>query len=438
MTGEAARDVVRDAALAAFSAPEAALVAVWVRLRDHGAMEFARAASRHDGPRHARVRSGLLDELGDFESGPVAQDCRVEDALAVLEALDEYCHETSSLWGRDAPLARVECAGSQWIVRARPRNAVVPCDHQATILQGWARRHWVHPARHQGIEIRAAWSRPALRRDLKVCAERGFVRAMVVAFDDACALDCDLGDAGMFFRGIRDPDVRGTAIEAALEGAAAAEADVVVLPELTVTEALRDRAAAWLRRRTDHNLRLVALGSFHVERNGLRRAVGWVLDRYGDVVIEHTKLQPMGFRRSDGGTQVERTEDVLGANWVHAAGTPVGMLAAPLCLDFCQAMTPIGTLWQEIGLELALVPSMSGATTLGAHSRRADDLCLAHGTVSVVAVQPATEGDAHAAVFRAPGLAEQDMSLPGAAAGSGGPRMRMVTIPLGPRRGAQP
>jgi hypothetical protein len=67
--------------------------------------------------------------------------------------------------------------------------------------------------------------------------------------------------------------------------------------------------------------------------------------------------------------------------------TPIGLVAIPICRDFCDEGETFNRLWDELGIEWILVPAFGEKTSISAHERRAKAVLRAQGTVSAVANQ---------------------------------------------------
>ena len=267
-----------------------------------------------------------------------------------------------------------------WLVE-RPGFCHPVFGRQPNHLQHWAPRHWVLPADHQGIQICVDQRRDdsALARDIATALSDGALRVHVGGFLDDVEPAWTTKTPHYAAEDLCDAERRWASLEAVLVRARDAKAQILVLPELTVTPPLRDRVAKWLARNND-TLLLVLPGSFHVGPPDARRNEAWILDRYGDEIVRQQKLRPM---RTD-----DVLEDVLGASIVRLVATPLGLLGIGICLDFCEEEPPFNDIWHRLGLGLMLVPSMSNRATGNAHERRAAAIDRAHATITAAAIQP--------------------------------------------------
>ena len=106
----------------------------------------------------------------------------------------------------------------------------------------------------------------------------------------------------------------------------------------------------------------------------------------GEVLLTHVKLRPM--RTGDATMDEWVHEAVAGASRLRLLFSDFGLLTVGICLDFCEAVyRPVAEIWKAVGLALVLVPSMGTRSTNNAHRRRAEELSLEHGTVTIVASQ---------------------------------------------------
>lgn len=303
--------------------------------------------------------------------------------LAVLAALDEQRHlEGAGDDGSAAACVRID-GEDYWLHRRRLlRTADAPFPaRQSGHLQRWLKYHWILPARlgDIGITVRAAPHRVRAR-----CADwlqRGRVRIWVGDFPDGIRPDWLPESECPGWRAVRLDDDAGTrqaGLLAMLDAAAAAEADLVVLPELCLPPDLQAEVENWLDAHA-HPFGLVLPGTFH-EAEGPRffnRAR--LRDGIGATVLEHRKLKSACFD--------DRPELIEGGGRLDLLDTPVGLFAIPICLDYCEIGIPFGELWQRLGLEWALVPAFGPDCSVRAHARRAKEMAGFFATVTVLANQ---------------------------------------------------
>jgi len=124
---------------------------------------------------------------------------------------------------------------------------------------------------------------------------------------------------------------------------------------------------------------LILPGTFHETINGKIFNFGEVFDRFGRPVLSHYKLTTFG--------PTERPEKISTGRRIELLDTPIGLIAMPICLDFCEEGSPFNRLWDEIGTEWLLVPAYGNKTSITAHLRKAKTLQRSYSAISVVANQ---------------------------------------------------
>jgi predicted amidohydrolase len=138
--------------------------------------------------------------------------------------------------------------------------------------------------------------------------------------------------------------------------------DVLLFPELVMTENLQKQISAWLKK---HNafetvIYLVVAGTRHVfinDKKYVNRCT--VFNFIGDVLWEQDKSQRFELPANDAKALLQAEHDVYEPN--HLAEqiviyrSKLGRIATPICLDFIKA----DGLWQKLAVDLFLVPAMS-------------------------------------------------------------------------------
>ena len=176
-------------------------------------------------------------------------------------------------------------------------------------------------------------------------------------------------------------------LEHPLKQASQNKADIIVFPELTICPELKDRVSQWLDDNPDHPFMLILPGTFHVTLKGKVFNSGEMFDRFGRPVLSHYKLTTSGPK--------EKPEKISTGRRIELLDTPIGLIAMPICLDFCDERSPFNGLWDEISAEWLLVPAYGGKTSITAHLRKAETLQRSHSAVSVVANQDPQGRDKH-------------------------------------------
>ena len=141
----------------------------------------------------------------------------------------------------------------------------------------------------------------------------------------------------------------------------------VTFPELTIGKATADAVASRLGDGTwDCELSIMVVGSRHEAAAPERWFnVATILDGYGTVINSHRKL----FRFSDGEGPHEAIE--LGDTVVVVVLEQV-VLTFGICLDFCNLSEEPP--YPDLDVDIVVVPSCGGASTMRGHIRRSGDL----------------------------------------------------------------
>jgi predicted amidohydrolase len=242
--------------------------------------------------------------------------------------------------------------GEPWpIVDSPARYYPVPTGNPQNRGRAAERGEWLAlvPEYTAGLEIRLRWCGPhlpVLRRGSRVAV--GVVASNVEDFEfDRLSPN---GVARFYGMRPRVPDYWAR-IEAVLAHCHLARAEVLVLPELSLTEALHARLLA---HPLVAKIPLLVAGSRHVERVGEApgRNVTTVIAR-GRVLAEHAKLADFFFR--DNG--VERFEHIDPGGIVTMLVSDRASALVLICKDLLRAD------WQHLTAQLAprllLVPSMT-------------------------------------------------------------------------------
>lgn len=375
---------------AAIEDPANALARLYLAIADdHGLFEESRQVFAANENRYLARSEAVFKAV---EEGCPPADLEPGDALAVLSALDRYRSEQYPVSHSPQP-ARVRLGDHEpevW-VQPRPRGWCPAIARQPNQLLYWMPRHWVYRGTHAGIRIRPRFGADLadLQRRLDEALKAGQLRCWVGGFLDDVDPDWEHTPPRYGAERLKNASLRWESLRAMLEAAAADKAHVLVLPELTVTPALRDEVAAWLcTPENEHTFLVVVPGSFHVGPAGERCGEAVLLDSHGNVRLRHRKLKPMMLDDHEGMPQVR--EEIRGHSELNLVASPLGPIAIGICLDFCDL--GLAELWRQAGPGLVLVPSMSNAATTDAHHRRASALHAEHGTTSVVAIQPTDDG----------------------------------------------
>lgn len=141
------------------------------------------------------------------------------------------------------------------------------------------------------------------------------------------------------------------------------QVDILLFPELIMTEALEKQISAWL---LDINafepvMRLVIAGSRHVHSSEQKNSYSnrcTAFNQVGDIEWEQEKRQPFRLTAEDAESllSIKQTsfEPTCLSNELNIRRTALGNAASPICLDFFH-----DELWAKLPIDLFLVPAMS-------------------------------------------------------------------------------
>ncbi len=328
--------------------------------------------------------------------------------IAVLSALDDHLWKRYPVDGfEDAPPLQKHDGEEYWILR-RPQEWTARFTAQAGHLQAHVAHHWICARRIRGIELVPRPAGVILEDEFRRRKGSGFSARTVEFADGVNPVITHPGPNTFACAALDDQETRWRSVERELESAAAGGAEFVVLPELTTSREILTRMLAWLETREEIPFLLLLPGTLHAETGSsgkvVNHAVLW--DGDGCVRLEHEKILPFDYQPSPGGGS--RTENLRSGSRIELLITPAGIVAIPICRDFCDEGTLVRSLWHEIGPAFLLVPSMGPDTTLSAHERRAAEVERAHGTSVVLAHQDVTPGrsaeERRRGFVRGPGL----------------------------------
>lgn len=358
-----------------------ALLRLWLALReDHPRLQRAESLRGSESGTHRAVKDALLDILVSGNHLKLADlDSRHE--LAFLQALDESLWLFHDATGR-APRVPLGLDGRTWYLHRRVTTAGAKARHaaQSGHLQSWCCYHWVLPHEVGGFQVKLVQVPDSLGSALEAALGAGQLRMAIASFADTVTPAWEEHEPPIW-RAItlNDEARRWESIRATLERAAGEGAQIVVLPELTVTPRLVDAVRTWLDDRPIPPFLALVPGSFHLLLGGGLCNHAELLDGYGQTLIVHRKLKPFGTS--------EKKEGIVTGDRIELLDTPVGLMAMPICLDFCEEGHPFTELWQSLGVEWLLVPAFGCDTSVSAHLRRAAELQRAHGAVCTLANQ---------------------------------------------------
>ncbi len=301
--------------------------------------------------------------------------------LAVLQALDQHLYEHYDTFG-SAPPPLIEIENVSFMIHRRVLSRSACANHttKSGHIQAWLEHHWVLPCQIKGIEIQKKVAPAFLHAALARRLQQGEVSIFVGHFPDGVKPDwLDLDQPGWQASKLTNKERRWHSVVECLAAASAERADIVVFPELTICPELRERVANWLDDNPNAPFSLVLPGSFHTQQDGSVYNTAELFDRFGNTVLSHRKLTTFGPKK--------KHESIATGNKIELLDTSIGLIAMPICLDFCEEDSPFNELWQNLGVEWLLVPAFGNGKSISAHLRKADNILRTHGTVTALANQ---------------------------------------------------
>ncbi|MDD2739696.1 MAG: hypothetical protein PHR94_12260 [Methylomonas lenta] len=141
------------------------------------------------------------------------------------------------------------------------------------------------------------------------------------------------------------------------------QVDILLFPELIMTEALEKQISAWLRENNAFEpvMRLVVAGSRHVHHSEQKNSYSnrcTAFNQVGDIEWEQEKRQPFRLTAEEAESLLNikqvSFEPTCLSNEMSIRLTALGNVASPICLDFFH-----DELWAKLPIDLFLVPAMS-------------------------------------------------------------------------------
>ena len=207
-----------------------------------------------------------------------------------------------------------------------------------------------------------------------------------------------------FLPNINEPGRRISEIEE--HARTSSEADVVVLPELSISEEIDRKIPGILKSLAqsasvkDDGSRdgLVLLGTFHVsDAAGLKRNVAPVYSRDGKFLFEQKKLKK--YSTSERGVDLAHEEDITAGDRLVVFRDDDELIIVLTCIDFCDEGSMAGVV-DNIDATLILVPSLGDDKTVRAHERKMAFLSRKGLSCVVLAQEMLSEGDEPAELAR--------------------------------------
>ena len=241
-------------------------------------------------------------------------------------------------------------------------------------------RHRIIPATLDGMPIR-----PVAIGSLDASAEERPVTVGAALFP-GLSLKTKPSGEGFLAQVVVHPDIGGT-ISRQVD--ALSDAHALVWPELTIDDdGLEAIQAALAARAFDvgTGVDVVVAGTWHRARPGGDFNVAPVLDGTGDMKAEYAKVAP--FAHDDLGWEaIEQGDRLL------VLVCDRFLAAVAICKDYCDLGS--SPPWERLDVDLMLVPSMGGETTMAGHLARASRGAIERDQRALVAQHgaPKKEGD---------------------------------------------
>jgi predicted amidohydrolase len=175
------------------------------------------------------------------------------------------------------------------------------------------------------------------------------------------------------------PDMQSAVLMAAIRSCLDAAAQVVVLPELSVTEPIADELRAWLLAQEDC-FAIVVIGSQHTSVDGEAANISQTL--IGPYELTHRKIVP--FTSEGHGAQPSREGIVPGPRRVRVLVAAGWRFAVLICKDFLDA--DVRRALERAGVNVLAVPAMSAA--MESYPAEVDGHVLATQGSAIVANNP--------------------------------------------------
>lgn len=360
-------------------------VSLWRKLTDdYPSFQEAEQRALDNKVRHNEVKVDVKNLLMEKPSLTLLK--RINDSpLAILEAMDEFLSDRHGA-KEDAPSVLVKIKGKTYIIHRRicRDHHKIRHVHQTGHIRTYLRHHWIIPESINGIKI-SVIKIPVVHSRNNL-ADRKTIKVFIGNFMDGVSPLWDNGHLPNYRAEIlTDKEERWKGVEDLLHKAVRDNADILVLPELTVCQELREKVSLWLDENT-HPFSLALPGTFHQRLNGKYYNFGELFDMRGKSVLSHRKLTTFG--------ETGKREKIATGDTIHLLDTPIGLIAMPICFDFCEESNPFAELWQKIGADWHLVPAYGNEKSIRAHNRRATVLNRAHGALTVLSNQADTwDGD---------------------------------------------
>jgi hypothetical protein len=342
----------------------------------------------------ARARQ-LMCHMGARERCTAATpaDQALSRCAAMLRALDELLLESAEHVADEAPECWLTDDGMHHVI---PTPRAVMREGGPRNNQSFGRRgllhHRVIPTRIGDVDIVVD-----VHPDLTEPGGEGARRVIGCGIFPGFSLAYnEVGDTGFIVTAVDCEGGVKAAIDRHFARAREDGCDTLVWPELTVHPDIVDELRRAL---SDTPLRtttppIVVAGSWHVARGDGFQNMAPVLDGRGGDLEPFGKSRRFSFKG--------RSEAIEPYGRIHVLATDRELIAFAICKDFCDKAKSVPVI--ELDVDLVLVPSMGGRSTMTAHRGAADDMKVDFGSRTVVAQQafPRAENDPEGWIMRGP------------------------------------
>lgn len=323
--------------------------------------------------------------------GKNIRDIIIESPLEGLWVLDRYLYAARRYDNSKTTLVDIELKRiplEYWVVQRKPRKNLErsPAGQLQDALKYFP-SHGVIPRNISGLNIYIEPVDSLIARELEKLSVEDDIEVYFSHFSNGSELvvDEERNKNGAFVAiGITKEQERIDEAINHLSMASKKGAKIVVFPELSVTESMRNAMAEWMvEKHKDTSIIWIVAGSFHEQMSS--DTSKWINRTYsigpmGTTFHMHTKINAFG-------RENETHEDIREWRDIWLLETPLGLVATPICLDYCQSNSNAAAsdVMNELFLDLCLVPAMDKKN--GAHIDKAKRLHREKGTSSIVAIQ---------------------------------------------------